>query len=648
MPSTVYKGDLAEVTLGHESGLYLKSADSAGHTSGYPQTFSWTSAAVASTNRSTITFAGGIANSPVQSAKLQYPEGMLVGSTLTFHSTGNHVNDDYTGTGQIYTIVAFSNDGGASVITVSPQMQTASTSDSGDALYINSYGTPTIDVGMSHNDSASTSDETILADQFLGLAATITLPDTKNEIKRSHVVGIGRDVVVQVAGKQTNEGGSLEVMMNSPRWLYYALGAESVDDYGGTGVLASPTLDGAVTAGDSHLTLSALTNIQVGDYIQIEDTAAKAEMPSDITAAQAAGNTWPDGAGPYKFHETSEIRRIVALNGSNASTSKVVWLDDPLTFSHLTGLTCRIVRFDAASSNRSPDVAQSTINITLPTTRLLYSNWHTPSFCLETSIRTRNIGAHNQGTGAGIGAVGSATDANTLTRVFRGCKIKEWGIKADADAEVVMNVGFDASLTYTDTGRKEASDKGDRYTAHRMFENTADSTVNRKVAGIAPYTQKPYLFYNGEIKAFGQTMARVTKFNLTGKNNTSWHHTVRGSDITMDSSTDQVPFVGTRMPVMAVEGKVEYELSMEVIINDALLWDELRYAKERDYTAPVTLTLIKQGSGAVREKIIFTIEDYLIESAPLPIPEDKGVIRTECKILPKHVHVQTIDTFFHL
>ena len=110
-------------------------------------------------------------------------------------------------------------------------------------------------------------------------------------------------------------------------------------------------------------------------------------------------------------------------------------------------------------------------------------------------------------------------------------------------------------MVYTDTGRKETNNKGDRYTAHRMFENTADSPTNRKVAGIAPYTQKPYMFYNGEIKAFGQTMARVTKFNLTGKNNTMQHWTIRGTDIAMNTTTDQIPFAGTRMPVYAVEGK---------------------------------------------------------------------------------------------
>ena len=647
MPSTVYKGDLAEVTFGHESGLLLRSANSVGHASGSPQTFTWTSAA--SGNNSTLTFLGGIANSPVVGTKLQYPEGLLVGSTLTFHASGPHADDDYTTTGQIFTIVAYSNATGATVITVSPQLKsTGAASLTGDSLYIHTLGTPTIDVGMTHHTAADQSDETILADQFVGLAATITLPDTKTELKRSHVVGIGRDVVVQVPGKQTNEGGSLEIMMNNPRWLYYALGAESVKDTMNTYDVANTTTAAASTAGDSHIDVAALTSFAIGDYVALEDNSAHAELPVDFTTAgtvssPTAANTFPDGAGPYKWHEKTEIRRVVAMSDG---VIKTIWLDDPLCFSHVSGEPLQVVRFAVGSTN-GPDVDKDTLQITNPTTRLLYSNWHTPSFCIETSIRTRNIGAHSQETGAAVGDVGTATDANTLTRIFRGCKVKEWGITADADAEVKLNIGFDSTLVYTDTGRKEGANPGDRYTAHRMFENTADSTANRKVAGIAPYTQKPYLFYNGIITAFGQTMARVTKFNLSGKNNTVLHHTVRGADIAMNSTTDQVPFAGTRMPVMSIEGKTEYELSMEVIINDALLWDELRFAKERDYLAPITLTLIKQGSGAVREKIVITIDDYFVVEAPLPIPEDKGVIRTECKIMPKHVSITSVDTMFH-
>ena len=144
-------------------------------------------------------------------------------------------------------------------------------------------------------------------------------------------------------------------------------------------------------------------------------------------------------------------------------------------------------------------------------------------------------------------------------------------------------------------------------------------------------------------------MARVTKFDLTGNNNIKQHWTIRGTDAATGSATEQVPFAGTRMPNLAVEGKTEYELSMSVIIDDPLLWHELRHAKEHvQGSNPVELTLTKQGTGGTREQIIITIDDYIIESAPIPVPEDKGVLTVEVKLKPKHVKVESTDTFFHL
>ena len=645
MPSTVYKGDLAEVTFGHESGLYLRSANSAGHaTTGSPQTFTWAHTALTGST-STVTFSGGILSSPVISNKLQYPDGLLVGSTVTFIATGSYTADDYATTGQIYTIVKNTNSGGATVLTLSPSLKTAlgapGVSGVGDAMYIHSLGTPTIDVGMVHHDNADQSDETVLLDQFMGLAATVTLPDTKNDIKRHHVVGIGRDVVVQVAGKQSNEGGSMELMMNSPRWLYYCLGAETINPTRAN-VLVTTSLASAATAGDSYIDVgNSVAAVLIGDYVIIEDTDTH-DLPTDIGPT----NTWSQYSSTlYNKAQTNEIRRVVAKSAGSAFDT--LWLDDPLCFSHAIGKAAKTYRFDGAALTGSPDVNKDTLHITNSTERLFFSNWNLPTFAVETSIRTRNIGSHSTESGAGIGAPSSANDAKTLTRVFKGCKVKDFALNADADSEVKLTINYDALQVYTDTGRKETSNKGDRYTAHRMFENTADSAVNRKVAGIAPYSQKPYLYYNGEIKAFGQTIARATKFNLTGKNNTTQHWVIRGTDIAMNNTTDQVPFAGTRMPTYAVEGKMEYELALEVIIDDPLLWDEVRFAKSRDYVAPITLTLIKQGSGATRERIEILIDDYIMAEAPLPIPEDKGVIRTECKILPKHMSVKSIDPLLH-
>ena len=244
-------------------------------------------------------------------------------------------------------------------------------------------------------------------------------------------------------------------------------------------------------------------------------------------------------------------------------------------------------------------------------------------------------------------------DSKQLTRVWRGCKSQRLLLAADADAEVKMTVNFDALYCYTDTGRLEdGANKGDRYTAHRMFENTANSTVNRK-KGIAPNTEKPFFFYNGEISAFGINIAQVTNFSLSGNNNSEAIYTIRGnsqaeSRNNAGDSLEQVPFGGSRNANLMIEKAMEYELSMTVIASDPLIFHEFRTNRTHDHTEPITLTLTKAGAGANREEVVIIIDNYIIDSATLPIPEDKGVIKSELTIKPKHVRVISRDAFLHM
>ena len=193
---------------------------------------------------------------------------------------------------------------------------------------------------------------------------------------------------------------------------------------------------------------------------------------------------------------------------------------------------------------------------------LIFSKDTIPSFSIETSLRSRDVGAYNQEDASN--APGSATDAKILTRVFRGCKVKDWSLTADTDAAVKMSVNFDSAYCYTDTGRLEATagNRGDRLQAHRMFENTANTLEARKESGIAQYGQKPYFFYNGTLTVGGVAIAQVTNFTLSGSTGVTYHHTIRGTPAASSTgmsgaaghvlSTEQVPFGGSRIASLAV------------------------------------------------------------------------------------------------
>ena len=637
MASTVYKGDISEVTFGKECGLALAFDGFGGLRFATDAT------------GTIITFSGASAGFFSSGSNLRYPVGMLVGSQLRVIGGGNFTNDDHATNGHVYTIVANS----ATTLTVSPAMKEVSTtSASGDELLIDTVGTPTIDTGMTYHADAVSSDESVLTDQFIGLAATVSLPETKVEVRRSHIVGVGRDVVIQEPQRFSNDGGSIETMMNSARWLYYALGREVIDIP--SALMTDPSGHGKldIAAGDTYIAYTGtLSNLAAGDYVIVQDSTAT-DFPKDTPAA--ASKEWgADGTGiDMENTERNEIRQVLYID----ATTRRIHVEEPFYFNHLASVySLRALKYDAGSSNGSPhfDTATATFGaITNRQSRLLFSGSTLPSFSVESSIRTNNTGSYNA-SAEGVAAPGSVNDSKQLTRVWRGCKVKDFSLAADADAEVKLTVNFDALYCYTDTGRLENSSKGDRYTAHRMFENTANSVINRKKAGIAPNTEKPFFFYNGQISSFGINIAQVTNFSLSGNNNAEAIYTIRGnsqaeSRNTAGSSLEQVPFGGSRNANLMIEKAMEYELSMSVIASDPLIWHEFRTNRTHDFTEPITLTLTKAGAGSNREQVVIVIDDYIITEAPLPIPEDKGVIKSELKIMPKHVRVISHDAFLHM
>ena len=665
MPSTVYRGDLAEVTFGHETGLTLTHGAFGG------LTFS----IATSGDVSTITLmpSGSVASNAksffsTSSGELRYPAGMMVGASMRVNSSGNYSSDDYTN-GHQYRVVANSGD----TIQVTPAMKSTGGSATGDELIFEALGMPTIDVGMDYDSSAAASDESVLTDQFVGLAATVTLPETTVTIKRSHVVGVGRDVVVQEPQNMKNEGGTLETMMHSARWFYYALGNEAIyntaptgyaeiDD--GTNVEAIPK--GATYIGfmrDVVIGATTGTMPNVGDYITVVDND-EVLTPMDDDPGEGSRTKWGTAGTETQFHSSirSEIRRVTAVDSTNKFVR--IYVDDPFTFDHgvkngVAGIQAvnRIVVADNnATGSPNFQTGPTTFgNIQNRQKRAIWQGSQVPSFSLETSIRTRDVNSYGTGgyaSSQSTNAPDSANDSKQLTRVFKGCKVKDFELTADQDAEVKMAVNFDALMCYTDTGRLEDSNKGDRFTAHRMFENIANGPLERKQAGIAPNTEKPFFFYNGTITAFGQNIAQVTKFSIKGDNGMQQYYTVGAQPLaestnTAGASLEQVPFAGSRNPSLVAEGAVEYEATMEIIVSDPLLFHDFRTSRSKGYSEPIKLHLVKNGTGTDREEIFVIVDDYIIEEAPLQIPDDKTPIKSELKIKPKHVKVVAYDAMFH-
>jgi hypothetical protein len=128
-------------------------------------------------------------------------------------------------------------------------------------------------------------------------------------------------------------------------------------------------------------------------------------------------------------------------------------------------------------------------------------------------------------------------------------------------------------------------------------------------------------------------------------------HTINGQN-SQTSATAQVPFGGSRNTSIMVEGQTSFEMTMEIGVDDPLFYHKMRSAEEFSTNADgntnnqIRINFEKtttSGSGHT-ERMMLIIDDYIIIEAPLQIPEDKGMVKSTLKIMPKTIKVISRDT----
>lgn len=202
MVNTVFKGDIAEVSWGKETGLVL---DGTGDATGWALTSS-------TGNTSLIT----IGSTAVwQSTSLLLPDNALVGCVLTISGGTDFGSDDYASSRRSYYIIG--NDTTNNTITVQPALvSSAGNAGVADILTIHPIQCPTFDSGMTD------ASQRVRTDQFFGLLDSFSLPEPEIDVRQQHVIGMGRDVNLLTSGKETLAGGSMSLNAHSLRWLKYS------------------------------------------------------------------------------------------------------------------------------------------------------------------------------------------------------------------------------------------------------------------------------------------------------------------------------------------------------------------------------------------------------------------------------------------
>ena len=100
---------------------------------------------------------------------------------------------------------------------------------------------------------------------------------------------------------------------------------------------------------------------------------------------------------------------------------------------HTISDTIELRKYADDNSTGSPHVGTNK-KILNPVRRLLFSGETVPSFSIEHSVRTRDLGSFNAANETTI-APGSTGDTKQLTRIFKGCKIVEYELTSTVDAE---------------------------------------------------------------------------------------------------------------------------------------------------------------------------------------------------------------------
>jgi hypothetical protein len=178
--------------------------------------------------------------------------------------------------------------------------------------------------------------------------------------------------------------------------------------------------------------------------------------------------------------------------------------------------------------------------------------------------------------------------------------------------------------------------------------------------GAADYGEKPFMFYMGELNAFGFQILRITNFTLTLNNNLISPYYITGTDKSQ-LNTDQIQHGATHNVGAIVEGKREMELTMTAQITDSKLWDELRLRRDNLQTSGeaegIRLRFFKPGRSVpagvlttgvtdAREEMLIVCDDYIIGEAPHQIPDDKGPVIVEVKVFPKHLRIFSSDAIY--
>jgi len=516
---------------------------------------------------------------------------------------------------------------------------TAPTQALGYYIILKGYGTPS-------PSKPNSSNQRLNADNWLGLAETVTFPTLEQDLKQMNL-GLGgtRNFSFQYKGIRTASGGSLALTANNGSWLYYALGTASLLGYT---VNATPVLDAVSTNTDSAqlsiltevgtlVTMTTLTEIdQVAIGMTVVATGLTAGVIESIdysagtfrlTAASAAvaAATVADAVftlpAANRQLYSSDVNNAIYVYDTNADGSTDEFSSTgPIMYRTVYGSgeilpPLNPILFPTPASFQAIDTTgMLTYTIVEGDTSDL------PSFSMEQSLSKDPNTLTTDSTLTG-------NESTSFTRIARGNRVNSLTLEAAEGEEVKFNIDINSRLVDSITDIYQKGGVRPTYEARNGI--TDNALLNNWNAGTN--SGAPFFFSSGSLEIFGQQFLKVSSVNIEIANNL----------------VDKRYMGGHRDMKEGLAAQRTYVITFNAIVTDDEIFkfflkeDETVYSSAADAANLMKLRFDKEDND---EFIDLQFKNYFLDTANWTIPDDKGPVTIEATIKPRDLHSCTIGT----
>jgi hypothetical protein len=425
----------------------------------------------------------------------------------------------------------------------------------------------------------------LLADNWIGLTDTVSIPTTAIEMKQIPVSSGSRSMAYQFKGAETTSAGSFSLSANNFSWLYYVLGKKTISA-ANTAAIVLTDIDAQTTDAEFYAADNGTTDLAGTNFIFDSDTVSD-------TIHRVEGNTI---CPPWNVLSGTNIANVKSL--SHTLTNKI-------TYTFLENNSQDLPSFALEYTLRKPSLSTVATDVTSTVTT---------GQTLPTSggTVTRNI------------------SDKVYTKIYPGCQVESVNITADAGQEVKMNVNFNSKTTFTAPASYDTANN----TTH-LHDWVNFGSMQGGQANVDEGQLRPFFFSDGTIEMFGQEYIRIENMTLDIANSLQPKRFIGRYD-----KTSQTHLPGQRTYNIQFTGLVTDNTLFEELRNGSATsltgtdGHQLKISFRKDLSA----------TAASDEIVTLVFKDYMVTSADFPLTNDKGPITVTWAIQPLELHSCTHTT----